>query len=146
MTTLIAVYSGDGTCLGRCDARCYNAAHANCQCICGGRNHAAGKDQAMDNTREMYAPWLDEYEKEHPFAEVEVPALYTCKTRTATKIARIINARENANVVRDVRRLTKAWEVDVADGNDVTTVYYPNLQAVRDQQGIVQMKLFNEPA
>jgi len=31
MTTLIAVYTSDG-CAGRCDARCYNAAEAACEC------------------------------------------------------------------------------------------------------------------
>jgi hypothetical protein len=42
MTTLIAVYNSDG-CAGRCDSRCYDAEWDECDCICGGRNHGAGK-------------------------------------------------------------------------------------------------------
>lgn len=48
MTTLIAVYNSRG-CVGRCDARCYNGAHARCTCICGGKNHGAGLDKAKEN-------------------------------------------------------------------------------------------------
>lgn len=54
MTTLIAVYNSDG-CVGRCDARCYNplVRSKRCTCICGGKNHGAGKQQSMDNVRQM---------------------------------------------------------------------------------------------
>ena len=58
MTTLIAVYNSGG-CVGRCDARCYDAAGEPCDCICGGRNHSAGKQQAIDNTRELAESWLE---------------------------------------------------------------------------------------
>ena len=58
MTTLIAVYNSDG-CVGRCDARCYDAAEPDCDCICSGRNHGAGKQQALDNTRERAESWLE---------------------------------------------------------------------------------------
>lgn len=54
MTTLIAVYDSSGRCIGRCDARCYNAEEPKCECICGGRNHGKGLQKALDNTRE----WL----------------------------------------------------------------------------------------
>ncbi len=57
MTTLIAVYNSDG-CQGRCNAKCYDAAEKDCDCICGGRNHGAGKEQALDNTRELAEEWL----------------------------------------------------------------------------------------
>jgi predicted RNase H-like HicB family nuclease len=60
MTTLIAVYTSDG-CVGRCDARCYGAKHPDCNCICGGKNHGAGLQQAMDNTREMVEGWIEDY-------------------------------------------------------------------------------------
>ncbi len=60
MTTLIAVYTNDG-CVGRCDAKCYNATHPDCDCICGGRNHGAGLDQAVENTTELAERWLDDY-------------------------------------------------------------------------------------
>ena len=52
MTTLMAVYNSDG-CVGRCDARCYQATHAECDCICGGRNHGQGLRQAQENTADM---------------------------------------------------------------------------------------------
>jgi hypothetical protein len=56
MATLIAVCNADG-CVGRCDARCYAARGTGCECICGGRNHGAGKQQAMDCTRELAQSW-----------------------------------------------------------------------------------------
>ena len=58
MTTLIAVYTSEG-CVGRCDAKCYDAAEEECDCICQGRNHGAGKQQAVDNTRELAESWLE---------------------------------------------------------------------------------------
>jgi hypothetical protein len=58
VTTLIAVYDSEG-CIGRCDARCYDAAEDECDCVCNGRNHGAGKQQAADNTREMAESWLE---------------------------------------------------------------------------------------
>ena len=59
MTALIAVYTGDG-CAGRCDAKCYNAWGPECHCICQGGNHGAGKQEAIDNTREMAETWLED--------------------------------------------------------------------------------------
>lgn len=61
MATLIAVYNSEG-CAGRCDARCYNAEHGECQCICGGRNHGAGEQRALENTRELAEKWVKRYE------------------------------------------------------------------------------------
>lgn len=52
--TLIEQYSGDGRLIGRCDARCYEAKHPRCDCICGGRNHGAGFNKALENTRAMF--------------------------------------------------------------------------------------------
>ena len=40
----------------RCDAKCYNAHHPNCACICGGKNHGAGLQQALDNVRDIFLP------------------------------------------------------------------------------------------
>lgn len=59
MTTLIAVYNSEG-CQGRCDARCYEATEPECDCICAGRNHGAGKEQAVENTRELAESWIEE--------------------------------------------------------------------------------------
>lgn len=76
MTTLIAVYNSDG-CVGRCDARCYNAAEEPCDCICGGRNHGAGIEQATGNTRELAESWIEQARasgQDITRAELAVPA------------------------------------------------------------------------
>lgn len=62
MSTLIAVYNSDG-CVGRCDAKCYEAKHPHCDCVCGGKNHGAGLQQATENTRELADQWLEDYRK-----------------------------------------------------------------------------------
>lgn len=46
--TLISLYNSEG-CIGRCDAKCYNAKDPHCNCICGGKNHGAGKHKALQN-------------------------------------------------------------------------------------------------
>jgi len=61
MTTLIAIYTGDGL-MGRCDAKCYNAWGPECHCICQGGNHGAGKQEATDNTRELDSSWFEQAE------------------------------------------------------------------------------------
>lgn len=61
MVTLITAYKSDGTCIGRCDAKCYNAECVNCQCICGGANHGKGINQASENTKEMMEKWMEDY-------------------------------------------------------------------------------------
>jgi len=58
MTTLMAVYDAD-SCVGQCDAECYDATVPGCGCICGGRNHGAGLPQAIRNTLEHWGQWLD---------------------------------------------------------------------------------------
>ena len=58
MTTLISYQSSGGD-QGRCDAKCYDAREPDCDCICGGRNHGAGREQAIDNTRELAGSWID---------------------------------------------------------------------------------------
>jgi hypothetical protein len=63
--TLIAVYGSEG-CEGRCDAKCYDAKEPKCDCICGGRNHGAGKARAMQNTQELFQDWIDKYNKQNP--------------------------------------------------------------------------------
>lgn len=59
MTALIAVYTGDG-CAGRCDAKCYNAWGPECHCICQGANHGAGRQEAIENTRELGESWREQ--------------------------------------------------------------------------------------
>ena len=34
----------------RCDARCYNAKHGKCRCICGGENHGKGLRQVIEQS------------------------------------------------------------------------------------------------
>lgn len=60
MATLLAVYNSDG-CVGRCDAKCYEATHDVCICICGGANHGVGKARAQQNARLMAGGWLRDY-------------------------------------------------------------------------------------
>jgi hypothetical protein len=57
MTTLVAACNSEA-CAGCCDARCYDAAEPDCDRICCGRNHGAGKEQALGNTRELAESWL----------------------------------------------------------------------------------------
>lgn len=68
MTTLIAVYTSQG-CVGRCDAKCYEALTPVCDCICNGRNHGRGLDRAVANTRELAHQWLEEYAQRHNLVE-----------------------------------------------------------------------------
>ncbi len=68
MTTLIAVYNSSG-CVGRCDAKCYNAKTPDCDCICGGKNHGTGLEQAIENTREQVDEWLERYAQEKRLTE-----------------------------------------------------------------------------
>jgi hypothetical protein len=61
--TLLSVSNSEGT--RRCDARCYNAQHPGCDCICQGRNHGVGLARAIEHTRDfaragMMAPDGDE--------------------------------------------------------------------------------------
>jgi hypothetical protein len=58
VTALIAVYTGDG-CVGRCDAKCYHAWGPECHCICQGVNHGVGRQEAIENTRELGETWLE---------------------------------------------------------------------------------------
>lgn len=56
MVTLISWQTSGGT-GGRCDAKCYEAHEPDCDCICGGRNHGAGRQQAEENTLELAEGW-----------------------------------------------------------------------------------------
>ncbi len=81
MTTLIAAYTSSGdrgaVCIGRCDAKCYEAADSECTCICGGMNHSAGQQKATDNTRQMAEQWIKDYSAAHSLGsgvQWDVPA------------------------------------------------------------------------
>lgn len=78
MTTLIAVYGHDG-CEGRCDAKCYNAQHPECDCVCGGANHGKGLAVATANTAAMAEGWIERYAGEkglQRFRSEISPAVY----------------------------------------------------------------------
>jgi hypothetical protein len=68
--TLIAVYNSEG-CVGRCDAKCYEASHPECDCVCGGMNHGAGKDKALTNTKEHATRMVEEYAGKKGLADYE---------------------------------------------------------------------------
>jgi len=57
MTTLISSESSSGQ-RRRCDAKCYNAKHDKCTCICGGVNYGVGLQKAVENTRQMVKEFL----------------------------------------------------------------------------------------
>lgn len=53
MTTVLSYLNSNGD-RGRRDAKCHNARPgSDCDCICQGKNHGAGSDQAMENARTM---------------------------------------------------------------------------------------------
>lgn len=70
MATLIAVYNGE-RCVGRCDAKCYNAKHTKCTCVCGGRNHGVGLKEAVDNTQDMAKELLERYAEDNKKVEIQ---------------------------------------------------------------------------
>jgi hypothetical protein len=74
MVTLIAVYTNNG-CLGRCDARCYNAKGPDCDCICGGKNHGRGLERAIENTRDHVADEVKRMEMDGVAVAVNQEAL-----------------------------------------------------------------------
>jgi predicted RNase H-like HicB family nuclease len=60
MTTLIEIRTTSG-CKGRCDAKCYDAEHDDCQCICGGYNHGKGIETAKENIRKWSEVMIEDY-------------------------------------------------------------------------------------
>lgn len=65
MATLIAAHEYD-KCLGRCDAKCYNATSEKCKCICNGENHGVGLNQAVENSEKCWHLWFEAYAENHP--------------------------------------------------------------------------------
>ncbi len=58
MATLLTVGNSEGE--RRCDAKCYDAEGGDCDCVCGGKNHGAGLQRALENTRELGERWLEQ--------------------------------------------------------------------------------------
>lgn len=65
--TLVSVHNSSG-CVGRCDARCYDAKLPDCDCICGGANHGVGLERAAANTMQMVETWVEQYATTHSLA------------------------------------------------------------------------------
>jgi len=66
MTTLIK--------MGRrtCSARCYNAKHPQCSCVCSGANHSKGQKQAEENVSRD----ADKYVEQGAQVKVLLPGIY----------------------------------------------------------------------
>jgi hypothetical protein len=73
---LLSVYDHSG-CVGRCDARCYDAISSECDCICGGKNHGAGVKQAAANVEASGVQMLDEFRQSKMlgFTRAQLPLL-----------------------------------------------------------------------
>ena len=72
MSSLISEHNSDG-CVGRCDAKCYNATSmaSECDCICNGMNHGAGINKALDNTREYADRWIEQFKERRSMLEIK---------------------------------------------------------------------------
>lgn len=76
MTTLMSVYNSSG-CVGRCDAKCYDAKGEHCDCICGGANHWIGKKAAVNNIRDHFVNNVKEAGLNFKFSdEIKQPVLF----------------------------------------------------------------------
>jgi hypothetical protein len=42
-----------------CNEQCYNAKSAECNCICGGKNHGVGEQAARLNVRDIFLPMIE---------------------------------------------------------------------------------------
>jgi hypothetical protein len=84
--TLIEIRRADGTLVGRCDARCYNATNPECECCCGGKNHGRGVERAVAQTREQAFTMIPEHWK--GLGEPTIPVLETDERKLQEQIAR----------------------------------------------------------
>lgn len=94
MTTVLAVHNSSG-CVGRCDANCHDAKHEKCTCICGGKNHGKGSEQAIRNVIDdavgLLVDDLKQFAtatKRDPKQLIVINRLKTPNARRARKIAR----------------------------------------------------------
>lgn len=72
MASLVIVRRGADI-VGQCDVGCYDARHPECVCsACGGVNHGVGLEQAIANTRRLYAEWLERARAAHPDIDFEL--------------------------------------------------------------------------
>ncbi|HLI07048.1 MAG TPA: hypothetical protein VKV40_10825 [Ktedonobacteraceae bacterium] len=81
MTTLLAVYTSSGL-VGCCNAKCYEAVHPNCECICGGSNHGKGRETAVENTRKLAQAWIRQYTHNRGLTDFNVSMHTECQQAT----------------------------------------------------------------
>jgi hypothetical protein len=74
VTTLLTVGNDSGV-VGRCDAKCYNAKHPHCNCVCGGVNHGVGLATAVRNVAVAGQKMIDRYIDQRPELEANTPQL-----------------------------------------------------------------------
>ncbi len=65
MSTLMSTGNSSGE-TGRCDAKCYDAKGPDCNCCCGGRNHGAGYQKAVENIEAYIDNMIQDWQVTHP--------------------------------------------------------------------------------
>jgi len=60
MSTLISIRTAQGE-VSVCNAKCYEAKHPRCLCICGGKNHGVGIEQAKQNVLQHQKEMVDAF-------------------------------------------------------------------------------------
>jgi len=89
MTTVLAVYNSSG-CIGRCDANCHDARTAKCTCICGGKNHGAGLERAIENNRELVGLTKEDLQRFAAAHGLDADELFTVdRTKCSQRQARL---------------------------------------------------------
>lgn len=81
MTTLIAISTSSGL-AGRCDAKCYEATCPVCECMCGGRNHGVGREQAVKNTLALAEHWVESYTEQKGWIDFTIERHEECQQKT----------------------------------------------------------------
>lgn len=108
MTSLLAIYDRDGKFHGVCGAKCYDAkpplevkgnpgTRGPCNCICGGKNHAAGVNRAAKNCESGVGKQpgdLEDFAKTHGLDVADLTVIDRLRVR-GKKAATIAKARLN---------------------------------------------------
>jgi len=86
----------------RCDARCYHGKSKACRCICGGKNHGAGLQKALNNVRDYFAPRLEDAAK-HAYSDATTPGFFQIPFEIPKRIRELASLRRR----RDRERLNQ---------------------------------------
>lgn len=78
MTALLIVYRGRDV-VRCCDAKCYDADHDRCVCVCSGRNHRVGYERALANARQLAAEWAARARAKDPGVDVQLDTAVQCE-------------------------------------------------------------------